>query len=107
MNMNFDKSMLNKNILEEIKSVLLAETELYLIGGFLRDKFFNKDSYDMDFVVKGENAIELAKKFAEKTGRYFLVLDETFEIARVVDTDKMHYFDFARCESDDIQKDIS
>ena len=107
MNMNFNSSMLDKNILEEIKSVLMDGTELYLIGGFLRDKFFGKDSFDMDFVVKGENAIDLARRFAESTGRYFLVLDEKFEIARVVDTDKIHYFDFARCENDDIQKDIS
>ncbi len=101
--MNFD--FLNK-ITEEIMPLLLADSELYLVGGFLRDKLLGKESFDIDFIVKGQNAIELAKNFADKTNRYFLVLDEKFEIARVVDNDKLHYFDFARCENDDIEIDI-
>ena len=103
MNMSFDFA---KKIINEIAPLLSSDSELYMVGGCLRDNFLNKETFDTDFIVKGQNAIELAKNFADKTGRYFLVLDEKYEIARVVDSDKLHYFDFARCENDDIEIDI-
>lgn len=105
--MNFSLSMLDKNILNSICSFLHADAELFVVGGYLRDKFFKKESFDIDFIVKGQNAIELAQKFAQKTGRFFILLDEEHEIARVVDVDKEHYFDFARCEDDDVEKDLA
>ena len=94
--MSFKK--INKDIISEITPLLNQNAELFIVGGFLRDLYFNKESFDMDFIVKGQNAIDLARDFADKTNRYFILLDEEFEIARVVDRDKIHYFDFARCE---------
>ena len=102
--MNFD---FNKKDARVLFSLLNKGSELYLVGGSIRDKLLGKESFDTDFVVKGQNAVDIAKNFAEKTGRYFLVLDEKFEIARVVDKDKIHYFDFARCEKDDIFLDLA
>jgi len=105
--MNFDFTPFQKQIINEITSFMQDNSELYLVGGFLRDKILGKENFDMDFIVKGQNAIELAKNFADKTERYFILLDEDYEIARVVDKDKIHYFDFARCENDDIEKDLN
>jgi len=107
MNMNFDFNDFHKDAINVVISLLNKNSELYLIGGFLRDKLLHKESLDLDFVVKGQNAIELAKQFADKTNSYFILLDETHEIARVVAQDKLHYFDFARCENDDITHDIA
>lgn len=107
MNMSFNLTKTNKDIISEITPLLNQNAELFIVGGFLRDLYFNKESFDMDFIVKGQNAIDLARDFADKTNRYFILLDEEFEIARVVDRDKIHYFDFARCENDDIDLDIA
>ena len=106
MNTNFNCSMPDKNILNTLKSMMQKNSALYIVGGCLRDNFFQKESYDIDFIVKGQNAIELAEQFAQKTGKYFILLDKKYEIARVVDNDKLHYFDFARCENDDISCDL-
>ncbi len=107
MNTNFNCSMLDKNILDTLKPMMQKNSALYIVGGCLRDNFFQKESFDIDFIVKGQNAIDLAKQFAQKTRKYFILLDEKYEIARVVDNDKLHYFDFARCEDDDINCDLA
>jgi len=107
MSMSFNIPSFSLDIVNEITPLLTHGSELFLVGGFLRDMYFNKESFDMDFIVKGQNAIDLARDFADKTDRYFIMLDEEFEIARVVDRDKLHYFDFARCENDDINLDIA
>lgn len=106
MNMNFDLTDTEISVINEIKPLLKQDTELYLVGGYIRDKILDKENFDMDFIVKGENAIELAQKFADTTNRYFVILDEKYEIARVIAQDKIHYYDFARCENDDITRDI-
>jgi len=95
-----------KKILKELQPMLSKHANLYIVGGALRDIYFKKENFDIDFIVQNQNAVELARKFAEKTNRYFILLDEEHEIARVVDQDKTHFFDFARCENDDIKADI-
>ena len=90
MSMSFNFTEINKDILNEIIPLLDPSAELFIVGGFLRDAYFSKESFDLDFIVKGQNAIDLARDFADKTNRYFILLDEEFEIARVVDRDKFH-----------------
>ena len=107
MNMNFNLSTLDEDILNTLQKMLQKNSALYVVGGSLRDNILGKKSYDIDFIVQGQNAIKLAENFAQKTGKYFILLDEEHEIARVVDTDKLHYFDFARCENDDINCDLA
>ncbi|MCQ2958447.1 MAG: HD domain-containing protein [Candidatus Gastranaerophilales bacterium] len=104
--MNFDFNDFNKAAIDNVISLLNKKSELYLVGGFLRDKILGKETLDLDFVVKGQDAIELARDFADKTNGYFILLDNEHEIARVVAEDKFHYFDFARCENDDIEHDL-
>ena len=107
MNMNFNLSTLDEDILNTLQKMLQKNSALYVVGGSLRDNILGKKSYDIDFIVQGQNAIKLDENFAQKTGKYFILLDEEHEIARVVDTDKLHYFDFARCENDDINCDLA
>lgn len=104
MNCNFEINNIKE--LSVLKDLLKPDAVLYVVGGFLRDKILNKESLDIDFIVQNQNALELAKDFAQKTGYTFVILDEEYEIARVVNNDKLHYFDFARCEDDDIEKDL-
>ena len=104
--MNYDFGIDKIEELPILKEFLDKNASLYIVGGFLRDKLLNKESFDVDFIVQNQNAIDLAKKFAQKTGYTFVMLDEEYEIARVVSEDKLHYFDFARCEDDNIETDL-
>ncbi|MDD3593870.1 MAG: HD domain-containing protein [Candidatus Gastranaerophilales bacterium] len=105
MNMNYD-DILDLEPVKVLACLAGKEAKLFLAGGFLRDKLCAKESFDMDFIVQGQNALELAEKFAQKIGGSFVLLDKDYEIARVVADDKLHYFDFARCLGDDIEKDL-
>ena len=42
--------------------------EVYVVGGYVRDLFLNRQSKDIDFVTVG-SGIELAEKVAEALGR--------------------------------------
>ncbi len=104
--MNYDFGIDKIEELPILKELLDKNAALYIVGGFLRDKLLNKESFDIDFIVQNQNAVDLAKKFAQKAGYTFVMLDEKYEIARVVSEDKLHYFDFARCEDDNIETDL-
>lgn len=51
------------NIVSEIAQI--TKTEVYVIGGFVRDLLINRDSKDIDFVVLGDG-ITLAETVADK-----------------------------------------
>jgi len=110
MNTNLNNLITNvysDEISTTIKSLCAVDTELYLVGGYVRDLAINKLSCDRDYIVKGESAIELAKKVAEKVQGFFVLLDETFDIARVVMPDRVNYLDFAGCFGNTIYDDIN
>ncbi len=100
------KEINNDPIINLLKDLCSSKSRLYLVGGFIRDYLLGKHSFDKDIVVLGESAIEYAKKFAEKTNGHFVLLDTKNDIARVVLEDKINYFDFAKCENDDILTDL-
>lgn len=108
MNMNFDSI---KNIgQDEITRLLLSlcdsNTELFLVGGYIRDLLLEKDCYDKDYAIKGASAREFAQKVAEIVNGYYVLLDDEFDIARVVMPDKKNTLDFASCYKQDIIEDI-
>ncbi|MFA6989979.1 MAG: HD domain-containing protein, partial [Candidatus Gastranaerophilaceae bacterium] len=84
-----------------------TQSEIYLVGGYIRDFFLSQNSHDFDYVVKGESAVDFAKKFAEHVGGYFVLLDEEYDIARVVLSDKINHADFATCQGKDILEDLT
>jgi putative nucleotidyltransferase with HDIG domain len=57
--------------------------------------------------VVGSSAAELAKIVAEKLNGYFVMLDEEYDIARVVMPDKVNCLDFAACYGNDIYEDLA
>ena len=105
MNINLNtlyKDAINKKLLE-----LCGEsTELFLVGGYIRDILLGRECYDKDYVVKGEGAINFAQKAAEFFDGYFVLLDEEHDIARVVLPDKKNTLDFAGCVGQDILTDL-
>jgi len=84
------------------------KTELYLVGGYVRDALLSikKDFLDKDYVVIGSSAIDFAKKTAIFLNGHFVLLDETHDIARVVLEDKKTSLDFAGCVGKSINDDL-
>lgn len=103
MNFNNLKNDEINIILSELRS---EGTEIYVVGGAIRDEILNKTCFDRDYVICGEKAVEFAKKVAERIEGYFVLLDEEYDIARVVLQDKRNTLDFAGCFGKDIYEDI-
>lgn len=68
-------------VIDVIEQKLLSE--IYLVGGYLRDKALNRLSLDIDLVIKGD-ALTFSRQLADALKGSFFVLDEIFEVARVV-----------------------
>lgn len=93
----------NDEILNSIKEVF-AGKKVWLVGGFIRDLFLGKTSFDRDIVCL-ENSRELAQSIAQKLNGSFVELDLENEIYRVVLEDKKTYFDVSLALENDIKKD--
>ena len=57
--------------------------QAYLVGGCVRDVLLARELHDIDIAVQG-NAAQLARAFADAIGAAFYVMDETFDVARVI-----------------------
>jgi putative nucleotidyltransferase with HDIG domain len=90
-----------------IIELLPDEAKAYIVGGYLRDKILNIETFDIDYAILGTDTIELAKAFAKKVKGHFVLLDPKNEIARVVLNDKINSVDFAKCVGNTIEEDLS
>lgn len=76
-----------------------TNTEVYVIGGYVRDKFLKReDKKDIDIVVKG-NGIEFARKLAKKVGVKKVSVFKTYGTAMFKYEDTEIEFVGARKES--------
>jgi putative nucleotidyltransferase with HDIG domain len=90
------------NLILSIQSIAQSKkADLFIVGGFLRDRLLNKESKDIDFAVLGDS-IALAKKVADRLNGAYVGLDET--TARVVLPDLQ--LDFAKI-TESIEKDLA
>lgn len=102
--MNFDElnilSFIDKPIFKIVGEVAEEiSAEVYVIGGYVRDRLLNRnESKDVDFVVKG-NGIDFAKKIAEKIGIKKVSIFKTYGTAMFVWNDAEYEFVGARKES--------
>ncbi len=84
-------------IVGEVAEDLSAE--VYVIGGYVRDRLLNRsEPKDIDFVVKGDG-IEFAKKVAENIGIKKVSIFKTYGTAMFVWNDAEYEFVGARKES--------
>jgi len=72
--------------------------EVYVIGGYVRDRFLNKESHDIDFVVLGDAPI-FARHLADQWGVENIVIYETFGTAMIPYHGYILEFVTARAES--------
>ncbi len=101
------------NIIQNIKSdeILskIAESfdnKVYVVGGTVRDYFFDKKSHDRDIVVIDEDAREFALKLQKLFKASFVPLDEENKIYRLVLPDKINYIDVTNPVGGSIEKDL-
>ncbi|MDP8253637.1 MAG: HD domain-containing protein [Candidatus Kaelpia aquatica] len=86
----------------------LDNSEIYLVGGFLRDLILGKkrDSLDFDFASSGDVKL-ISKKFAESIGGSWVSLDDFNRIYRVVvREDPVVQYDFSTLRGDGIEEDL-
>ena len=97
------------NILEMLRAFLRTrEINAWLVGGTVRDMLLAREIHDADVSVQG-NASELARAFANSIGAAFYVMDETFDVARVIlenEVGDASVWDFARMRGDSLEQDL-
>ena len=86
------------NILDQVISFLADQnTDVYLVGGLVRDQLLGRAVHDIDLAIDGD-AVVLAREFADTRGGAFYLMDEEHNVARVILRDT--YIDFAQLRGD-------
>ena len=97
-----------KEISEVIKLAQETKTEVYVVGGYLRDFLLKKKSLDIDLVVS-EKSEPFAKKLAKKiNGKCFKLHDDlqTYRVA-VFNNPDLEYIDVSLMQGKNIKEDLS
>ncbi len=82
--------------------------EIFVIGGYVRDKLLNKFNKDLDFVVK-KNSLNAAREIADFFGGDFFILDRERETARALIQLESHQYivDIALMNGENIIDDLT
>lgn len=83
----------NDKIINLIKECA-KNTDIYLVGGAIRDFYLGKENFDKDIIVSTD-ARSFAEELAEIFDASFVALDEENKIYRLVLKDKINYIDVA------------
>ena len=101
---------LSKKILEDeiVKNIInfSGDTEIWLVGGTIRDFMLGKENFDKDIVVNCDDVKSFSLKLAEKFDATFVPLDEVNKIYRLVLKDKKNSIDIAKIIGDSFIDDI-
>lgn len=81
--------------------------DIYLVGGTLRDFYFDKENFDKDIIVDKIDAEDFAKNLAQSLNATFISLDDENKIYRLVLEDKQNYIDIANPIGETIQEDLN
>ncbi|MBI4761511.1 MAG: HD domain-containing protein [Chloroflexota bacterium] len=94
-------------LLDKIRDIL-AEAEVFLVGGAVRDMLLNRLSRDLDFVLPS-NGIASARKVANALHADFMPLDKERDTGRVILTDadgSRTFLDFASWRGATLEEDL-
>ncbi|NWF63433.1 MAG: CCA tRNA nucleotidyltransferase [Chloroflexi bacterium] len=94
-------------LLKKIINVLPANTEVYLVGGAVRDLLTNRPSPDLDFAVPS-NGISTARAVANALQADFMTLDSERDAGRVIMIEDgiYTYLDFAAYRGATLEDDL-
>ncbi len=94
-------------LLERLRAAL-PDQEMYLVGGAVRDALLGRVSHDLDLAIP-KNAIAAARRAAAILNADFYVMDESFDIARVIvstENGSRDILDFAAFRGPDLDSDL-
>lgn len=101
-----------KKVIEKIKNDKIinlikqhSNTEMYLVGGAVRDFYLGQENFDKDIIVE-KNAQNFAKNLAQKLDATFIPLDEENKIYRLILKDKINCIDIANPIGNSIEEDL-
>ena len=95
-------------MLETLRAYLRTrDASTYLVGGTVRDLLLGRAIHDVDVAVQG-SASKLARAFADEIGALVYVMDESFDVARVIwETNGARAIaDFARLRGGSLENDL-
>ena len=95
----------NDEVIKQIKPYIV-DTQVYIVGGFVRDIFMNKKSPDRDLIICNCDIEKFSKNLAEKLNAHYIELDPINKIYRLVLEDKINYIDITSPIENDFEKDI-
>lgn len=96
------------DLLETLRRFLATRSaRVYLVGGAVRDRLLGRPTHDLDLSVDGQ-ASTLARALADSIGASFYVMDEQFDVARVIVTNdgERDVVDFARLRGGSLEEDL-
>ncbi|MFA9398403.1 MAG: HD domain-containing protein [Clostridiaceae bacterium] len=85
------------------KYMKLSLDEIYIVGGYVRDKELGIKSDDLDFTVKGN--IENLMEYLKNNGIKYHLVNEENSIYRIKYQDQM--FDFSKIKGENIEEDLN
>ena len=102
-----DLSSIDSNIQLFKQLSQFQKEKLYLVGGSVRDLILNRSTADLDFIV-AKNAINLAKKFAQKINGTFIQLETNPPTARIINkySQSRTVYDLAQFRGPDLASDL-
>ena len=91
MNITIQEKIKSDKILSKIAEKF-PDTEIYVVGGFVRDCLMDKESYDRDLIVINEDAKDFSHKLEKIFDSTFIPLDDENKIYRLVlkDSENIH-----------------
>ena len=97
-----------KEISEVINLAKETETDVYVVGGYIRDILLKKKSLDIDLVVS-EKAESFAKKLAKKINGKCFILHSDLQVYRVavINNPDLEYIDISLMQGKNIEDDLS
>lgn len=97
-----------KEIKEVIKLAKETKTDVYLVGGYIRDVLLKKKTLDIDLAVS-KSVETFAKKFAKAVGGKSFILHSDLQVYRVAifDNQNLRYIDISLMQGKDIKDDLS
>ena len=97
-----------KEISEVIKLAKETKTDVYVVGGYLRDFLLKKKTLDIDLVVS-DKAESFAKKLAKKINGKCFVLHSDLQVYRVavINNPEIEYIDISLMQGKNIEEDLS
>lgn len=97
-----------KEISEVIKLAKETKTDVYVVGGYLRDFLLKKKTLDIDLVVS-DKAESFAKKLAKKINGKCFVLHSDLQVYRVavMNNPDIEYIDISLMQGKNIEEDLS